>query len=826
MKKLLIALILLILPAYAWADTHVADSCSLAHVQTAYDAASEGDTVLVPAGSCYWTGGITISKNISIFGADSTTSSPCTNTGTTLTTSSNDGFFNITGTTTGEIRISGFRFNLGGPTSYNRYAVTVSGTHSQLHIDHNRFDGGKPQLEINGYIRGVVHSNCFLNSNISISLLGDGEGGFWGRPILAGNDMGTGTLYVEENTFKRTNTGMGGCVDTNNHIESGHDGNFVIRYNTFDGSQFCVGQEQMDNAIMTHGNGGDLNRTGVLRGHPVCEIYNNLFTHNFLQDIIFRGGSVLMHDNNITSTNTVRIKFREEESVEDGSTIVTKRSESDYPAWDQIYNTFIWNNVFNEVEDPAPVREPTNVWFQEGRDYFMHAPQATGGKQTLYVSPGKPPWETAGNRYTRSPDNDNKMTFSDSGANAYYPYTPYTYPHPLRNEGEPDTTPPVLSNLSPTGQQACSPGPTANVTISLTTNEAATCKYGTSDVAYASLPNTFSTTGGVSHSQNLTELACSDSFTYYVRCIDGSSNANTSSSLINFTTASESDVIAPTFSGAVLAEDGRTLTVTLSEAVKFGAGGNTGFTVAPTEGAATVSYSSGEYSAVLVYTTSRVIYSTETLTLSFTNPGNGVEDSAGNDLGTLTTESVTNNSTQSAPTGEGGYVDLTFWNPSTVTPGSEEGDGREVNLGVKFSVAHHGVLTDCRFYKTTNNTGTHTCTVYDSSGTSLGTVNFSGEGETGWQTQAFSTPIQIYTGRDYYISVYMPAGYYSRTSGYFPGDMTSSFLTASQGYYRYVDSAAFPNVASGSNSNYWVEPVFDLTLGIALQTGAGNITIP
>src|SRR5207244_1320192 len=58
-----------------------------------------------------------------------------------------------------------------------------------------------------------------------------------------------------------------------------------------------------------------------------------------------------------------------------------------------------------------------------------------------------------------------------------------------------DTTPPVVGNGAPAGALAAG---TTQTTISVTTNEAATCKYGGSDASYAALPYTFSSTGGTS----------------------------------------------------------------------------------------------------------------------------------------------------------------------------------------------------------------------------------------------------------------------------------------------------------------------------------------
>ena len=57
----------------------------------------------------------------------------------------------------------------------------------------------------------------------------------------------------------------------------------------------------------------------------------------------------------------------------------------------------------------------------------------------------------------------------------------------------------------------------------------------TTDIAYASMDDTFTTTGGASHSETKTGLACGQTiYTYYVRCIDASGNPNTSSETISF----------------------------------------------------------------------------------------------------------------------------------------------------------------------------------------------------------------------------------------------------------------------------------------------------
>jgi len=101
---------------------------------------------------------------------------------------------------------------------------------------------------------------------------------------------------------------------------------------------------------------------------------------------------------------------------------------------------------------------------------------------------------------------------------------------------QPDTTPPTRSNGLPTGEL---PAGTTQITLSLTTNENATCRYSTTpNIPYASMTNTFSNTGGTSHSTTITGLSSGNTYNYYIKCIDTSNNANTDDYTISFSIAS------------------------------------------------------------------------------------------------------------------------------------------------------------------------------------------------------------------------------------------------------------------------------------------------
>ena len=100
-----------------------------------------------------------------------------------------------------------------------------------------------------------------------------------------------------------------------------------------------------------------------------------------------------------------------------------------------------------------------------------------------------------------------------------------------------DTAPPIRSNPFPTGELSAG---TTNTTISLTTNESATCRYSNvAGISYDSMTETFTTTGSTSHSITVDGLSDGNSYTYCVRCQDTSNNANIDDFEISFSVATQ-----------------------------------------------------------------------------------------------------------------------------------------------------------------------------------------------------------------------------------------------------------------------------------------------
>ena len=111
--------------------------------------------------------------------------------------------------------------------------------------------------------------------------------------------------------------------------------------------------------------------------------------------------------------------------------------------------------------------------------------------------------------------------------------------------------------------------------------------------------------------------------------------------------ATVTDVTSPTVSSASIDTAGTSLTINLDESVNFGAGGNGGFALSTGQ---TLTYSGGAPGTALVYSISPAVQSGATPTLAYTQPGDGVEDAAGNDLATFSGQAITNNSTVTAGT--------------------------------------------------------------------------------------------------------------------------------------------------------------------------------
>lgn len=152
--------------------------------------------------------------------------------------------------------------------------------------------------------------------------------------------------------------------------------------------------------------------------------------------------------------------------------------------------------------------------------------------------------------------------------------------------------------------------------------------------------------------------------------------------------------------------------------------------------------------------------------------------------------------------------------PASAVPGTvTDDDPNAVELGLKFQSTVPTTVTGVRFYKGPGNTGTHSGSLWSSTGTLLATVTFTSETASGWQQALFPHPVAISANTTYIISYHTAVGAYSADTGFFANQgVTSGTLQAladgaagGNGVYLY-GSSAFPS-QSYKASNYWVDVV-------------------
>jgi VCBS repeat-containing protein len=143
-----------------------------------------------------------------------------------------------------------------------------------------------------------------------------------------------------------------------------------------------------------------------------------------------------------------------------------------------------------------------------------------------------------------------------------------------------------------------------------------------------------------------------------------------------------------------------------------------------------------------------------------------------------------------------------------------DSDTSQVNLGVRFNSTSSGTITGIKYYKGTNDTGTHTGSLWSSTGTLLATATFANETASGWQTLTFSNPVAISAGTTY-VASYHSNGHYAATGNYFATTRVNGPLTApagNNGVYAYGTANLFPTSSFGA-TNYWVDVMFSPASG-------------
>ena len=138
---------------------------------------------------------------------------------------------------------------------------------------------------------------------------------------------------------------------------------------------------------------------------------------------------------------------------------------------------------------------------------------------------------------------------------------------------------------------------------------------------------------------------------------------------------------------------------------------------------------------------------------------------------------------------------------------------------MKFQSTVAGWVAGVQFYKGAGNGGTHTGSLWTSSGMLLATGTFTNETASGWQTMTFTNPVQISADTTYVVSYFDPNGHYSFEQDLFDWPLKTPPLiglkasyidpTGGNGVFN-MGGPGFPT-ATFNGSNYAVDVIFDTT---------------
>ena len=367
---------------------HAALSCSQSDVQAAIGLAAVGDKVSVPAGDCSWSG-LTLAKAIHLQGA-----------GKGVTNIALTGATSIVKQADGVVRVSDFSFAKTGGGNGSKGFVVSGGwkTAEPVVIENNDFAISNSGLFVLNVAGGVIIAANSFDGGWDDSFIQpkhdqDPEKS-WSSPDTLGAHDAAGKLnhYVEANTF------YGG---TNQGIDADDSTRVVYRYNELTYSSFN-----------THG--WATSPVGVRH----FEVYKNKFQHpggsepiaNQNWAIWIRGGTGVIFENSFDDIagshwgqkDEIRLTIRGAEDARPQGAC----SSVSYPVPHQIGQSH---------DGSKSVTEPLYLW---------------GNTGTTTVSAG---WNWG---------NPCGLTFADffkwgrdamNDGTSKPGYTPYVYPHPLRN---------------------------------------------------------------------------------------------------------------------------------------------------------------------------------------------------------------------------------------------------------------------------------------------------------------------------------------------------------------------------------------------------------
>jgi hypothetical protein len=479
--KIIIFLLLFLYPnlTFAWtkAGTIYTTDGSYSDVSSAISSASTGDTVSIPSGtfgsSRGWSSPLTIQKKIILQGAGMTN--------TIIESTANPAILLNSASARG-IRITGIKFNMSSNTS-----ISITAPVTDFRIDHCHFNYSQTATHISiTYgsftvpMQGLV-DNCrfdrgrfYLEGGASGTLA---DYTIWSNPTNLG---GANFLYVED-------------CEMYHHISGGTlpwhilDGNmaagYVSRYNKVYGYYYELhGPEHESsggnrggrkfeiyrNYLYGGGNESLYKRqwrpvhlrsgTGVIFQNEVLEYSSNIFYFTYYRWSSSRGGAGLCDGANPLDNNDTAYGWLCMDQPGAGKDLYTRTAKDMYSGQEQ-QPIYLWGNTTRGSPNNTVSTSPEGSWafrdhFKADRDIFIEGYGTIGmssgtlAKRPATCTVGQGYWATDQGNWNQSGSGEQGVLYKCTAPNTWtLYYTPYTYPHPLRQPGGDPPQPQPPRNL-------------------------------------------------------------------------------------------------------------------------------------------------------------------------------------------------------------------------------------------------------------------------------------------------------------------------------------------------------------------------------------------
>jgi hypothetical protein len=307
-------------------------------------------------------------------------------------------------------RLSGFQFNLNNTAGcFHLINTSSSAAIRYVRIDNNSFLNSSRGVLVDGPVFGVVDNNT-MTGRVHMDNYCQDQCGDWAPTAPPAVPGGVDNLYYEDNNIT-TNDAFATC---------GHGGRYCYRHNTFN----YTGSVGLYPAFDHHGN----QTSGVVAGR-LTEIYENTINMNG-HSVRFwdhRGGTMIAFNNHYNSTGGYDFQIREEycNSITCNGTVEFQIKASYYWSNYNNGNLFSTGNLSFGQNSSCPINEGTNFWIQRaafnGTVGMGVGPLASRPTSGLVTGVGW--WAT-----------DEQKLYRATGTTTWeLYYTPYAYPHPLRD---------------------------------------------------------------------------------------------------------------------------------------------------------------------------------------------------------------------------------------------------------------------------------------------------------------------------------------------------------------------------------------------------------